>query len=171
MPTFKDANGKEWLVSLDAPTVRTIRNECDGLDLLDLDGKAYDQMISDPCLLVETLWIICREQGIAANVNYETFAKGLKGDALDGATAAMLESIADFFPKTKRKLVTTVAHKNAKLRNLAMERVLKKIEDPELERRALEALDTQMDAQIESALTSSSSATSTRVSAESRPKD
>lgn len=170
MSVFKDKNDREWMVSLDGPTIRRVRTECDGIDLADGEGKSYDRLVNDPCLLVDVLWSLCRDQAIAAGISDIQFGSALVGDAIERATAAMLESIADFFPQRSRALLTTVAAKNSKVRQLAMEKALAKIEDPELEIQVMQAMDDRMDAEVRSVLTRLRDATDTQELSESPPK-
>jgi hypothetical protein len=166
---FKDANGKPWSISLDAPTIRKVRNELDGLDLADGDGAALDRMAADPCLLVDCLWLLCQEQAEKAGVQPEQFARGLIGDAIDSATAAMLESIADFFPTQRRTLLRAIRDKNAKLRELGVMKAMQRINDPDLEARILADMEAEMDATIERSLTRLKSVTNSPDSSASTP--
>ncbi len=160
MASFKDKNGKEWHLALDAPMIRTIRKECEGIDLGDPQGKAYDRMVADPVLLVDVLWVLCREQASAAGVTDVQFGRALIGDTIEAATDAMLEVIADFFPPQSRALLQAMAAKSAKVRAMGMERALAKINDPALEENLLKLLDERMDAEVSGALTRLSAATS-----------
>lgn len=173
MATFRDSNGKEWVVCLDAPTIRAVRQECK-LDLADLEGKAYGRMVDDPVLLVDVLWIICRRQAQEAGVTDEQFGRALIGDAIERATAAMLESIADFFPRDQRELLLATAAANAKIRHTGISRAMAKINDPDLESQIVAALEQRMSDEIRDVLqqlTRSSSATVSPASAVSIPAD
>jgi hypothetical protein len=177
MPEFKDNNGKPWSIVLDAPTIFGVRRDtcdregckhkagdCAGVDLAGPDGVAYESLAADPCLLVNVLWLLCKKQAAEAGVDEPQFASGLTGDAIDQATAAMLAGIADFFPPAKRALILAVIAKNNKMREMGMAKALAKIDDPDLEARAIAAVEAEMDVAIESALTRLSSATNTPAS-------
>lgn len=152
MATFKDKHGKDWVISLDAPLIMAVRRECD-LDLASTDGSAYERMADDPILLVNVLWVLCREQ--AGDMTDVMFGKLLVGDAIEKATEAMLEAICDFFPLRKRQLLQAVVAKNAKIREIGMEKALARINDPQL----LATLEARMDAEINSMLTRLTNAT------------
>lgn len=160
MASFKDLNGREWTIELDAPTVRQIRTECGGIDLLGDDGKAYDRMYDDPLLLCDVLWSILKDEAQAAGIDGKQFFKAVKGDPFEFALAAIQKAITDFFPSQRRKLLETVAEKNAKFREAGMAEALKRLSDPDLERRAIEEMTRQMDSELEKALTQSLSAKS-----------
>lgn len=168
MATFK-ANGKDWIVAIDAPTIRRIRDLFDGLDLVGLDGKAYQMMVDDPTLLVDVLWVLCAKQAEGHKMSDEDFGRMLVGESLDHAAKAMKEAILDFSPSQTRALLTALADKNAAIREAGMRKAIEKINDPALQERAIAALEADMDEAIAKAMTRLSSATNTPASAESAP--
>lgn len=159
MPSFKDANQQEWLLSLDAPTIKAVRSECDGLDLADVEGRSFAKMQNDPCLLVDVLWIMCRKQASDKGISDEQFGRALVGDSLESATTAMLESIADFFPSQRREILRAVVEKEKTLRQQGMQIALSKINDPTLEAEILKAVENQTEEELKRALTRLRSAT------------
>ena len=150
MATFK-VDSREYQITLDAPTIRTVRTECH-VDLADADGKAFDKLADDPCLLVDVLWVLCRKQAQTAGITDEQFGASLVGDAIERATEGLLAAIMDFFPKRRRELLAAMANKNAKIREQGTERAMAKINDPELEKKVLDALETRMDAIVQEQL-------------------
>lgn len=168
MSSFKDTAGKSWTIHLDAPTIRAVRNALD-LDLVDPDGKTYQRLADDPCLLVDCLWLLCQEQAGREGVKEEQFGKSLVGDAIEQATAALLAAIVDFSPTRRRELIQAVTAKNAKLRDIGTQRALAKINDETLEADILKAMEAEMDDAIRRALTRSRPVTASPVSAESAP--
>lgn len=158
MASFKDKNGKEWTIKLDSPKIRQIREDCNGLDLVDGDGKSYDQLYDDPLLLCDVLWILVKPQADLANIQGEQFFEAVTGDAFDEALKAILKAITDFFPSQRRALLETVAAKNAKIREMGITRAIQKLDDPNLEQRAVAKLEADMDEALEKALTLPSSA-------------
>lgn len=99
MPTFR-AGGREWLLKLDAPKIREVRAQFDGLDLADSDRnmRAYDRCADDPVLLVDVLYVLCRDQVATAGMTDRQFGESLTGQALADATTALVEAYADFSP-------------------------------------------------------------------------
>lgn len=168
MARFLDKDDNPWKIELDAYAIRDVRKEC-GIDLADGDGAGLNKMADDPVLLVDVLWVLCREQAEKQGIKAEQFGKALIGDAIDRAVAAMLESIADFFPRQKRDLIQTVQAKNAKMRELGMAKALEKINDPALESRVLADMEAELDAQIERSLTRLTSAKNSPDSSASIP--
>lgn len=168
MPTFKDVNGQEWLLRLDVGKIRDVR-ELHQVNLATLDGTAYDRLESDPELLVNVLWSLCKSQAAEKNINEQQFGEALVGDAIDHATSAMLEAIAGFFPKSKREMVQTLAKRTQAIREVGLQKALAKINDPELETKLQAAMDRKLEADISEILTQFDSAISSPALSESSP--
>lgn len=158
MPTFRDVNGQEWLLRLDVGKIRDVR-ELHHVNLATLDGTAYDRLEADPELLVNVLWSLCKSQAAEKNISEQQFGEALVGDAIDQATAAMLEAIAGFFPKSKREMVQTLAQRTQAIREVGLQKALAKINDPELEAQLQAAMDRKLEADIQQILTQFDSAT------------
>jgi len=145
MRTFKDNAGRTWTVTLNVWAVKKVRDLL-GVDLLDLGGDAKDdngllyRLIADPVLLVDVLYVVCKEQADGANVTDEQFGRAMAGDAIDGATKAFLEELADFTPSPRdRARARKVIDATWKLIDRAQD-VLDARADGELERAAEAAL-------------------------------
>lgn len=169
MANFKDKNGREWVLAIDGPTIKMVREELQGLDLADLTGKSYDRLATDIVLFVDCLWLLCREQAQAAGIDDVQFGKSLDGDAVDRATVAMQESMANFFPPSSRALFLATTTKTLRVRQLGMERAVTRINDPSLETASLESLDGIMDRAIASATIRSGVVTNTPAPSTSAP--
>ena len=125
MRTFQDNAGRSWTVTLNVYAVKKVRDLLQ-VDLLDLGGdpsigrgglEAGDKpgnpstghgaggllyrLIADPVLLVDVLYVVCQEQADGASVTDEQFGRAMAGDAIDGATKAFLEELADFTPSPR----------------------------------------------------------------------
>jgi len=114
MRSFKDNAGRTWTVTLNVYAVKKVRDLL-GVDLLDLGGDPpaspgpgdkpdnglLYRLIADPVLLVDVLYVVCKEQADEANVIDEQFGRAMAGDAIDGATKAFLEELADFTPSPR----------------------------------------------------------------------
>lgn len=161
MPKFNDSKGRTWAVKLDAPTIRAVRTTFDGLDLASRDCTTYDKLANDPVLLVDVLYTICEKQATAAGVSDVDFGEALVGDAIDHACSALLEGLLDFLPQRTRALLTAIAKKNEKIRDHAIARAMEAINNPDLERRAMEKLDEALDSESLRTLTQLLSVTST----------
>jgi hypothetical protein len=119
MRTFKDNAGRTWSLTLSVWTVKKVRDLL-GVDLLDLGGEPASaqkpgllfRLIADPVLLVDVLYVVCKDQADGASVTDEQFGRAMGGDAIDAATKAFLEELADFTPSPRdraraRKVIAT----------------------------------------------------------------
>ena len=99
MRTFKDNLGRTWPIEVHVTSVRRVRDLV-GVDLLSLgttDGGLYAKLAEDPVLLCNVLYVLCRDEADHRGVTDEEFGKGLAGQAIDDATAALLEELTAFF--------------------------------------------------------------------------
>ena len=122
MRTFRDNAGRTWSLTLSVWTVKKVRDLL-GVDLLDLGGESATgssdkkpgllfRLIADPVLLVDVLYVVCKDQADSASVTDEQFGRAMGGDAIDAATKAFLEELADFTPSPRdraraRKVIAT----------------------------------------------------------------
>lgn len=149
MPVFK-AGGKEWKVTLDAPTIREVRSECK-VDFGKLDGSVFNQLDQDPVLLVDVLWVVCRSQ--SNGMTDRQFGELLVGDAIGDATKALTDAWLDFFPAGKRLLLHSLSDKQAALTEKATALAMAKIDDPNLETRLLAGMEAKMTRELNDLLT------------------
>lgn len=100
MHTFTDHAGRTWTVAIHVAAVK----RCRALASVDLYGLVDDKfeglskLLSDPCGLVDVLYVLCKDEADKLGVSDEDFGRGLGGDSLERATAAFLEELTDFFP-------------------------------------------------------------------------
>lgn len=158
MHNFNDANGHGWEVALNVRQMKRIRAAL-GLDLvnvitLDKDGAVkvdvIDRIASDPCLLVDVLWVIVEEQAKLEGISDEEFGTALAGEAIENATKAFLDELVDFFPGAKRLFLKKTVELSRKYAE-EMEKVLEKaLDDPELERKIAESTRSSASSQASS---------------------
>lgn len=167
MSKFKDTEGREWSIALDAPTIREVREACD-FDLVSDDGKLYERLSEDPVKLIEVLWTLCKGQH--ASVEYIPFAKSMVGDAIEHATDALLEAVANFFPARKRSLLLSLAKKQRAAETAGMELAAKRLDDPNLLTSAVATMESRMDEALKP-LIGATGATKSAANSESESKD
>lgn len=136
MHRFTDAEGRVWTIGVNVTTLKKVRGALD-VNLLDIADKSKDlleRLQTDPILLADCLWVLCEDQAKARNpaVTDEDFGRALAGDAIEQATAALLDELMDFFPRADQREAGRLAL--AKLRT-AQTRLI------ELGRKQIEALD------------------------------
>ncbi len=163
MPVFKDANGREWQIKLDAPKIMEVRKACE-IDLGALDASIFSTLEGDPVKLVDVLWVLCRGQ--VEGVTDTDFGQSLVGDPIETATKALYDAYCDFFPTRKRLLLRSLAEKQAALTDKAMAQLMAQLNDPAMETQLLEASKAKMQRELENLLTSLNGPTNSPESAE-----
>ena len=108
MHKFTGNDGHEWGISLNSWTAREVK-KATGVDLLDLE--TLTAKLADAYVLVDVLWVMVRKEAEAAGIADEEFGRSLAGDAIEAATAAMLEEIIDFFPQPRRPVLRKALEK------------------------------------------------------------
>jgi len=134
MKTFTDNAGRTWTVSITVDAIRRVRSLCD-VDLMDVlgDGALLDRLIADPVLLCDVLFAVCKDQADTQNVSDTDFGRAMAGDAVEQATSALLEALADFFPGRKREVLHKVIRKLNRYTDQAAELAATRLDDPALD--------------------------------------
>lgn len=127
MKTFKDAIGREWVVDVNVATARAVRDILK-VDLFSLFEKEAGRLFADPCLTVDVLYVLCRKQCDDRKVTDVEFGSGMSGDALLEGTNALIESVIDFFPSSRRPVLRAMVKKATELQTVMTERALTQIE-------------------------------------------
>jgi hypothetical protein len=76
-----------------------------------IDGDLISQLSSDPLILGDVLFAICKPQADQQNVDDESFAEGLAGDSIDEACKALVDALVSYFPESRRRLLRKAADK------------------------------------------------------------
>jgi hypothetical protein len=121
MKTFKDNEGRSWDVTVNVDAIKRVRGLVD-VDLLEAaDGKLIEKLVCDPVLLCDVIYALCRPQADRQSVSDEQFGQSMAGDAIDDATAALLEELVNFFPQAKRRVLSKALGKLKELESRAIE--------------------------------------------------
>jgi hypothetical protein len=103
MAKFTDHTGHEWKLLLTYGSAKRVK-DVTGVNLA-LAGAGNTEWVNlifdDPGKLVGILWELCEEQAKAANVTAEQFGERFDGTTLSVAGDALLEAVADFFPRSR----------------------------------------------------------------------
>lgn len=138
MKVFKDNAGRTWTISVTVASIKRVRDLCD-VDLLDAaqSGKSNDGLIArlatDPILLCNVVYALCQPEATAAGVSDEQFGEAMGGDALDGATTALLEDLVAFFPNARRKVLGRALDKLRAAETRASQIAMERLDSPELD--------------------------------------
>jgi hypothetical protein len=96
MKSFKDNEGREWVVSVNVATLKRIRDLLD-LDLAQLDPKLLQRLHNASLLLVDVVYVACRPEAEKRGVTDEQFGAAMAGTAIGMARQALLAELLDFF--------------------------------------------------------------------------
>lgn len=154
MKTFTDNTGLAWRLVINVDTIKRVRGLID-IDLIEaVEGKLLERLASDPILLCDVVYAVCKPDADAANISDEDFGRAMAGDAIDNATTALLEELVDFFPLARRGLLTKAMKKIKTLEAIALKRADEVLDSDKFER-AIEAELNDVDAELNALLPSS----------------
>jgi hypothetical protein len=140
MKTFTDNAGRTWTVTVNVDSIKRVKSLLDVNLLEAIEGKLLEKLVADPVLLCDILYCLCKPQADAQHVADEDFGRAMAGDAIDAATTALLEELADFFPRPKRELLQKALGKLRKLETIALTAAGERLDSPELEERLREMI-------------------------------
>lgn len=144
MTSFKDTEGRQWMVRIDVDAVKRVRALVD-VDLLDAaGGDLLPRIAADPVLLCDVLFALCQPEAEKRGVTDDQFGSAMGGDTIDDAAEAFMEALVDFFPKRRRAVLTKARTKLAAFEEIAMNAAAARLDDP--------ALEAELRAQIEAAM-------------------
>ena len=141
MKTFIDNTGRTWPLVVNVATIKRVRALC-GVDIctiIELDEKnqpstkLLERLSSDPVLLVDVLYAVCKPECDKLNVSDEDFGAAMAGDAIEHATSALLDEIIDFFPEQKRLAFKKVLSATRRFEEIAKKRLQALLADGKLE--------------------------------------
>lgn len=111
MTHFTDNQGRTWVLTVNVDAIKRVRNLTD-VDLLTVvGGDLLERLAEDPVLLCDVLYALCKPDADVKQVSDEDFGRAMSGDAIEQATTALLEAIADFFPSRKGQLLRQAGQK------------------------------------------------------------
>ncbi len=108
MQKFVDRAGRIWIVDIDNTTLRRVKTLTECI-FLKIDGDLITRLSTDPLLLGDVLFAICKPQADQQQITDEAFGEGLAGNSIDDATGALLEALINYFPESRRRLLRKAA--------------------------------------------------------------
>lgn len=140
MKTFTDSTGRSWTVAVNVESIKRVKGLLN-VNLLDaIQGKLLEQLVDDPVLLCDVIYVLCKPQADAEKISDEDFGRAMAGDAIESATTALLEDLADFFPKGRRELLQKALVKLRQFEAKVLEAAGERLDSPELDRRLQETI-------------------------------
>ena len=134
MAKFLDAENRYWEPEVDVVTIGRVRKAL-GINLLELllPDSTLAERLTDPCLLVDILYLLCEEQADKSGVSDTAFGKAMTPDGIEDGWAAVLEGIVLFSPRGLRPAHQRVLEKAKKYQEAAAEKVKMLVAGPEFE--------------------------------------
>jgi hypothetical protein len=144
MQKFVDRAGRIWIVDIDNTTLRRVKT-LTGVQLLEaIDGDLVTRLSTDPLLLGDVLFAICKPQADQQKITDEAFGEGLAGNSIDDATGALLEALISYFPESRRRLLRKAAEKQKLIETRGINAIEKRLDDPNLVDKIVEDLERKL---------------------------
>lgn len=142
MESFKDAAGRQWTISIDPVSVDLVRSK-HKVDLFEVGAVAQHedprdsvefQLAGNPLLFCRVIFDLVVDR--PNDVDFESFARQIRGDSLQAARQALWSEIVNFTPDPQERRVRQAMQTKLKaLMNQGMQKLYELIESPELEER------------------------------------
>ena len=153
MRTFKDNQDREWTVEITVAAIKRVRGLA-GVDLMEvLEGSngLIEKLVRDPVLLCDVIYAACKPKADERQVSDEAFGASMAGDAIEHATAALLEELVDFCPSPRDRanlgrVLKATRDVMDKARDVVERRIDELIDGGALERAVLEAVPPTVEA-------------------------
>jgi hypothetical protein len=153
MRTFTDNAGRQWQVEINVAALKRVRG-LTGTDLMQAiegSGGLIEKLIRDPVLLCDVVYALCKPEADAKSISDEDFGRAMAGDAIEHATAAVLEELVSFCPSPRDRanlgrVLRATQGVLEKARDLTTRRIDHLIGSGELDRLAEQALQVASDA-------------------------
>ncbi len=153
MRTFKDNQGREWTVEITVAAIKRVRGLAgvDVMEVLEGSNGLIEKLVRDPVLLCDVIYAACKPQADERQVSDEAFGASMAGDAIEHATAALLEELVDFCPSPRDRanlgrVLKATRDVMDKARDVVERRIDELIDSGALERTVLEAVPPTVEA-------------------------
>ena len=149
MKSFTDNLGRTWTLVVNVAAIKRVRALC-GVDLnaiveIDKDNnptaELLERLSSDPVLLVDVLYAVCKTECDQKGVSDEEFGAAMAGDAIEQATAALLDEVVDFFPTAKRAALQKILAATRRIEALAKKKLENILGSAEFEEKLVSELE------------------------------
>ena len=128
---FSDNAGRSWEPEVNVVTIGRVRDrlKINLLELL-LPSSTLGERLSDPCLLVDVLYLLCKDQADALDVGDVEFGKAQTMDGIEEGWSAVLEGLVLFSPRGLRPAHQKVLEKARRYQAAAAAKMLTLVESP-----------------------------------------
>ncbi len=108
---FKDTKGRDYIVEVNVAAIKRVKSMLgvDLMTLVDNDADLLKQLVSDPILLVDVIYVVVKPHADQHGLDDEGFGAAMAGDCIEAASNALLKGLVGFFPNpTERNNLTKV---------------------------------------------------------------
>jgi hypothetical protein len=144
MKKFIDAQGRYWVVDINVATIKRVKALTEINLLTVVEGELVERLSSDPILLCDVLYGVCKPQADREGISDEDFGTGLAGDAIADATTSLIEALVEFFPEPRRRLLQRAAAKFQQVQTKAFQMIETKLESTNVESQILARLEQDL---------------------------
>jgi len=141
MRSFKDKNGKEWVLDLTVGDVSRIK-ATSRFNLF--DAEILREVYLDELVSYELLWKIVEPVATAQNVSEPEFGKSIAAFSLYDARQALLEELRDFFQNLQKPEVVELLEKMVKWHKAALDQWKTKLAGFDLDTKVETAISEQL---------------------------
>lgn len=133
MKLFKDSAGRDWPIVINVGSIERVKSVT-GVNLLEVvEGKLVEKLASDPALLVNVVYSLCKPDADRQQITDTMFGEAMVGDAIDRATDALLDELVSFFPNRQRQILTKALAKARMIQDQATTIALQRLDDPAID--------------------------------------
>jgi len=170
--SFRDKEGREWTVEIDVTTIKRVREALD-INLLELvvAGSDLPEKLGDPCLLVDVLYLLCKDRADILDLDDVAFGKAMTPDGIEDAWSSILEGIVNFSPRGLRPAYQKMLATATRYQEAQATRAKSLIESPEFEQMLTKELDRRLSIQETSPSSGIGGVGNSAESSESTPVD
>ena len=131
MPSFLDASGREWNVTITVEELAAVKDSLDVhlTKLVDEDITKLFALVADPIECVNVLWVICKSQAEARGIDQKQFARGFAGESFELAGRCLIRAVFNFFQPSRRDPLIRLVEKTEQAMDQAMAQAAKKIDE------------------------------------------
>lgn len=121
MHSFKDSKDRNWDLVVNVNTCKSVYDNTGTKLLTVFSDDEAQKLLSDPCQLVNVLYVLCKDQctkytvtetGNTRPLSDIEFGESMIGDALEHGSDALLKEIIDFFPKRRQIILKELMNKS-----------------------------------------------------------
>lgn len=146
-PSWTDPDGRLWVPKITVNVIARVKDHLPSVDLLDVfDGNVLHRIADDPCLLVNTLYLVHQPRAEELGLSDEEFGELLVGDTIEQAATALVEALCAFFPRGRRTVLKQLWTKLQTAQQRGINLVTSKIDSPIVEETIQRMIDQESEA-------------------------